>query len=296
MLRGVFPIVATPFTQAGDVDEQALRRVVRFCIDCGVHGLVWPAVASEFYTLTDEERVTYLKSVVAETAGRLPIIVGVSAPSKESAAIFARSAAESGAAAVMALPPFVVKDDLQGAIQYYQTISRAAEGLPIILQNADAPLGQGFSSALIARLVDAVPGLAYVKEETARSGYALTRTLRETGDRLQGVFGGAGGRYLIEEYLRGACGAMPACEFSDVFVTLWEHLEQERLDEARSLFERLLPLLMMQAPLRMAFTKEVLRRRGVIESTLVRVSGGVAPDDVDLQEIGALMERLAQRT
>ena len=76
-LRGIFPIVAPPFTSAGAVDEAALRGVVAFCLDCGVYGLVWPAVASEFYALSEVERRSGTRVVLEAAAGKVPVVVGV---------------------------------------------------------------------------------------------------------------------------------------------------------------------------------------------------------------------------
>ena len=56
--RGIFTIPTTPFDDKGEIDTESFRRVVDFCIDCGAHGLVYPVNASEFSTLTDEERRT----------------------------------------------------------------------------------------------------------------------------------------------------------------------------------------------------------------------------------------------
>ena len=99
---------------------------------------------------------------------------------------------------------------------------------------------------------------------------------------------------LIEEHRRGACGAMPACEYADLFVTIWDALEAGQIDAARDVFERVLPLLTMQASLRMAFTKAVLKRRGVIDSDRVRISGGLDLDEIDHAEIEALSARIAR--
>ena len=59
--------------------------------------------------------------------------------------------------------------------------------------------------------------------------------------------GGVAGRYLIDEYRRGACGTMPACEATDVHVQVWEALEAGDERRARDLFNRLLPLLNFEA-------------------------------------------------
>lgn len=291
-LRGIFPIVATPFTEAGALDEDALRRVVAFCLDCGVHGLVWPAVASEFYCLSDAERRRGVRLMLDAVDGRVPVVVGVSASHWQLAAELAEDAVSAGASALMAVPPYVVKDTLPGVRRYYEAICRAARGRGVILQNAPPPLGQAFSPSVVTSLVRGVPGITYVKEENLPSGHAVSVILADAPPGLEGVFGGGGGRQLIEEHRRGVCGAMPACEYADVFVTLWEALEAGRTGEARDRFERLLPLLMIEGVLRMAFTKEVLRRRGVIGCARVRVSGGLELDETDHAELDALSERI----
>ena len=72
--RGVFPIVVTPFTKSYELDEKGLRSLVGFCLRAGVQGVVGPANASEFSTLSDDERKRWLEIVVAETGGQVPVI------------------------------------------------------------------------------------------------------------------------------------------------------------------------------------------------------------------------------
>ena len=292
-LRGILPIVATPFANQGELDESALARVVDFCLDCGAHGLVWPAVASEFYALSEEERRRGVRVVLEAAGGRVPVVAGVAASSSRVAAALTEDAITAGATAVMALPPYVVKESSSGLRRYFRSICEAAQGQDIILQNAPPPLGQGFSPQVAVALVEEIPGITYLKEETLTSGHALSSILERPPALLQGVFGGGGGRAIIEEYHRGACGAMPACEYTDIFVTLWDSLQDGRIDQARALFERVLPLLSMQAVLRLAFTKAVLARRGVIECQMVRISGGLDLDETDRLELEALSIRIA---
>ena len=54
--RGVFTIPSTPFTEKDEVDEDGLRSIIDFCVECGAHGIVTPVNASEFSFLTDAER------------------------------------------------------------------------------------------------------------------------------------------------------------------------------------------------------------------------------------------------
>src|SRR5436190_6116831 len=117
--RGVFTIPCTPFTERGALDEASLQREVEFCIQCGAHGLVAPVNASEFTSLSDDERKRVVEIVVKATAGRAPVVAGVSAVSAEVAALFARHAADSGADALIAIPPYVRKAAPEEIFAYY---------------------------------------------------------------------------------------------------------------------------------------------------------------------------------
>jgi dihydrodipicolinate synthase/N-acetylneuraminate lyase len=55
-LRGIFIILATPYTENKAMDYEDLAAEVDFMDRCGVHGMVWPQMASEYTRLTREER------------------------------------------------------------------------------------------------------------------------------------------------------------------------------------------------------------------------------------------------
>jgi 4-hydroxy-tetrahydrodipicolinate synthase len=96
--------------------------------------------------------------------------------------------------------------------------------------------------------------------------------------------GGGGARYIIDEYNRGACGAMPAVEITDIHVALDRAFRAGDAGKARELYLRSLPLLVIQANFRMAFSKYVLTLRGVLDNHRTRAKGP-AMDAKDLAEI-----------
>ena len=287
-LSGVFPIVATPFRPDRSPDAGDLARIVDFIVDSGADGLVFPGVASEVETLEPGERRTLVQAVADALRGRAPLVIGVSAASAADAATFAAQARDVGAVAVMAVAPPSMRDDARAQVDYYRRI--AAEQLTIILQNAPAPAGCGFAPERIAGIVAEVDGIRYVKEETLPCGQRITRLLALLPS-LAGVFGGAGGRYITDELARGACGTMPACELTDLHARQFAAHRAGDAREVRRLYNRMLPLLNFQAVFRMAMTKEVLRRRGIITSTHVRAAGP-ALDAGDLRELDAMLDEL----
>jgi 4-hydroxy-tetrahydrodipicolinate synthase len=289
-LAGVYPILATPFRADAKVDEPDLRRLVDFIVAAGVDGLVFPGVASEYELLERAERLQLVEVVGAQVAARVPLVIGVSAADAGTAAGLAAHAKRIGAAAVMAVVPTTFKGNAAAIADYYAQVARA--GVPVILQNAPPPAGCALSPAEVLDLVRSVEGIRYVKEESLPCGQRITQLLAAHAPRLHGVFGGAGGRYLTDELARGACGTMPACELVDLHIRQFARHRAGDAAGVRYLFNRMLPLLNFQAVFRMAMTKEVLRRRGVITATHVRAAGPVL-DAGDQRELDALLADVA---
>jgi len=289
-LEGVYPIVATPFRPDGAPDLADLARLVDWIVRAGVDGIVFPGVASEFETLKPDERRVLVEAVAKANAGRVPFVVGVSSADAATSEALAKHATSVGAAAVMAMLPPALKDAPDAQVDYYRRI--AATGVAIILQNAPPPAGCGLAPERVAEIVAAVPGVAYVKEETLPCGQRITKLAALAPKGLRGIFGGAGGRYITDELARGACGTMPACELVDLHVKQFALHRAGDAKGVRRLFDRMLPLLNFQAVFRMAMTKEVLRRRGVIHATHVRAAGPRL-DDGDMRELDAMLAEIA---
>jgi 4-hydroxy-tetrahydrodipicolinate synthase len=104
--------------------------------------------------------------------------------------------------------------------------------------------------------------------------------------------GGMAGRFLLEEFRRGACGTMPACEVADAHVRVWQALEGGDQAEARRLHTLLLPLLNFEAMYSFTVYKEVLLRRGVIASARTRVPGAGVLDAENRRELDLLLRGL----
>jgi dihydrodipicolinate synthase/N-acetylneuraminate lyase len=290
-LSGVLPILPAIFADSGAIDEAGTRRVVEYIVAAGARGIVFPGLASEYETLTREERLHMTRLIGGWIGARVPFIVGASAAATDDAIAFASAGAAAGAAAAMILTPKIFANDLAGMRDFYRDV-HSGSGLDIMLQNAPAPMGIGLSLEKVADLARSVDGVRYVKEEAPPSGQRITQLTELAGDSLLAVFGGAGARYVIDELSRGAKGTMPACEITELHVAMVDRFQRRDEAGARDLFERTLPLLNMQAIFRWRLTKAVLQRRGIIESAFVRAPGPEL-DRYDRAELDALLARLA---
>jgi 4-hydroxy-tetrahydrodipicolinate synthase len=289
-LRGCFPVLCTPFRADASVDPADFDNVVDFCLSVGVAGVVFPGVASEVDTLSDEEREALVARLGARLAGRVPFIVGASAGTADEVARHIANGARAGAAAAMVMAPAALGRDIGEQRAFFRRASGDA-ALPVMLQNAPSPVGAGLPPEDVAAIA-ALPGIDYVKEETMPCGQNLTRITEAAGADILGVFGGAGGRYITDELARGSLGTLPASELADLHVRLVRAWASGDRAEARRLFMVTMPLLNFQAVFRMDMTKEVLRRRGVITATHLR-GAGPRMDAGDRAELAALLDQIA---
>lgn len=289
-ISGVFPVLPTIFAEDGSIDREGLGAVIDYVVASGADGLVFPGLASEYDMLSLDEREEMIGFVGSHVAGRIAFVVGASSDSVADSARLAAAGARAGAVAAMVMTPRAIGADPAALGAFYSALGEQA-GVRIMLQNAPAPMGLGLSAAAVADVVRASTAIAWVKEENMPCGQRITALLKAGVPHLRGVFGGAGGRYIVDELGRGAIGSMPAAETPEVHVALMRaHLAGDS-GTVRRLYEAMLPILMIQAVFRWRLTKEVLRRRSLIASAFTRASGP-AFDDGDERELSVILDRL----
>lgn len=289
--KGIFAILVTPFHDDLSIDWETLEHEVDFCLECGVHGLVGPAIASEFYTLSDSERKLYVENVAKWTDKKVPFVAGVSGVSGHHSAELARAAQHAGADALMAMPPYIVPGSAENTFAYYEAITKASQ-LPLIVQNAPAPFSSPLGTAQLNDLLKRFPTIQVIKEETSPNPQKLGQLYQTAGPRLRGIFGGLGGIYLFNELSRGGSGTMPACQFADVMVDIFSLYREGQMQEARERFMAAQPALVMEGLYKMTFMKECLKRRGVFQNTLTRTPEPLL-DKHDQAELDSIWARLS---
>ena len=267
---GVFPVLCTPFDAEGAVDVDAQRRVVSFAVAAGAHGLVCFGLGAEVNKLTPEERRLLTDAIVDETAGRVPVLIGVGAEAIHTAVALARSAQEAGADGIVVPPPFTAGVQGDDLVDYFLSVAGAVD-LPVMLQDASVYLGSALSPGLVRRLAEERPNIAYVKIEAGPDETA--RWVEDVGDRVR-VFTGDAGVHLLPCLRAGAVGNIPAVEVVDRLVAAYEAAQQGEGARADELYTPLLPYLVFALDGGIdhcnAATKAMLVRRGVLENAALR--------------------------
>ncbi|NJN81517.1 MAG: dihydrodipicolinate synthase family protein [Caldilineaceae bacterium] len=284
-MKGLFGLLPTPYTEDLEIHTKDLRAVANFCCESKQHGIVWPVMVGEFYFLGEEERIRNLDAVLEEINGRLPLMFGCSGVSLPQVLLFARAAQRAGADAIIAMAP--ARTDANTAMEMFRRMADHFDG-PIVLQNAGmyAPL----TGEQIAKLLDEVPQIEYIKEERPPGPKHIGEVYDQVGDRVKTIFGGAAGKFMLDEFSRGANGCMPACELADLLTKVTELWWDGQQEAARDLHRRLLPLINLETH---PFMRYILKRRGVFSNTIERAPAGVnALNAADKREISILLKAI----
>jgi len=270
-LRGMYPILATPFHNDESIDYGSLKRLIDYLIGEGVDGMVIGANASEGHLLSESEKKSVAETVIRHTDGRVPVVVSVTHFGAGTAAENARWAQSAGASAVLTLPPFFGrwKSNTTLIRDYLLRISDAVD-IPLMLQ--DHPLTDiNIPVPDLCRLIEDVPGLDYIKLEADGSAVKLRQVLDSAPVGFRGIFTGLAGVRLFWELEAGAVGCMPACVPAKPLAEIIHLFREGRKDESFALFQKWLPFLDFLLLFgRRDLVKEYLVRKGVISSPRLR--------------------------
>jgi len=280
-LEGVYSVLPTAFTSAGDLDDDSLRRVIDIFIHAGVNGVTALGVTGEVARLDDSERRRVLEVVTSHVNGRIGVVAGTTADGTRTCISHSKHARDLGATAVMVSPPRMPKLNSDAVVRHYHALAEAVD-IEIVVQDYPPISGYAMEPSLLARIARDIPRARTIKLEDPPTPFKTSRILGEvaksSGEPMDvRIFGGLGGVFLLEELLAGATGAMTGFAFPEVLVQIVGLFRSGRVDEAAEAFYRAVPLLRFefQEGIGMAIRKEVLHRRGALASPATRAPGPV---------------------
>jgi len=284
-MRGIIPSLNTPFDAEGQVDEPAIRRLVEATIAAGCQGALAIAVAGEQASLALPEK-DRIARIVAETANqRIKIIISVTSDDRRESRQLSAIARAAGADGICCQAP----GDLAGPAltDYFLPIADAGPGL-LMVQDLDWS-GGGLGLDDIARLYEELDQFRCLKIETAPAGPKYTKVLDMTGGRLH-VSGGWAVSQMIDALDRNVHAFMPTA-MDPVYVAIDRAHRSGMRDQARALFERLLPVLAFanqHIDVSIRFFKMLRRAQGLFATDLCR-DGVMALDPLQSAEAERLV-------
>lgn len=292
-IRGMIPIIPTPFLEDGSIDRDGLAALCEFAVAKQVAALCLPAFASEFYKLSERERLEVVRLAVKAVDGRIPVIGQSNHGSARVAAELARANQDAGASVISVALPRAFAYTPEDHLEFARTVGRAVE-VPLLVQDWN-PAGPTIDAAFCARLREACPNFRYVKLEEPQMGAKVRAIRAACGDEVR-VLEGWGGLYVLELIPAGIGGVMPGLAVIDVLQRVWDLATAGRATEAYEVFAGVHPWL--------AFTlrsleshnyleKDLLVRRGVLRASCVR-QPTITVDEESRAYASFLMDRVME--
>lgn len=162
-LKGIISALPTPFNNEQQIDTESLKKLVRFNIEQGMHGLYVGGSTGEAFLQDVTEREKVLETVAEEAGGKLTLIAHVGAISTRDSQLLARAAVKYGFDAISAVTPFYYPFSFEEHYAHYQAIINEADGLPMVVYNIPALSGVKLSLDQINTLVR-LPGVQALKQ------------------------------------------------------------------------------------------------------------------------------------
>lgn len=293
---GVFVIAVTPFHPDGRIDMESCDRMVDFYLNTGATGLTVLGMMGEAPKLTVEESRDIVARILLRVKGRVPVVVGVSAPGFAQIEVLTKMVMDMGAAGVMVAPPGNLRTDDQ-IVTYYTQVAELIGDVPFVLQDFPLATGVQMSSKVIAKIVNDLPTCVCLKHEDW-PGLEKITFLRRDGvlNKRISILCGNGGLFLPEEMARGADGAMTGFAYPEMMVSVVEHYAKGEIERGQDIFNAYLPLARFeqQPGMGLSIRKYTLAKREIITHDTLRRPGGVLSEQ-SRAEVDALILRQEKR-
>lgn len=291
-LFGVVPIVPTPFTENEEIDESALRNLIDFAIAGGIKAVCLPAYASEFYKLTDEEKLQVVRVAVEHAAGRIKIVAQSNHPSLKVAIRLAQANVAAGADVVSLAVPRIFSLPESSLKQYLSEFLQSIPNTPVLIQDFN-PGGASISVEFIKELMDENPNFKYLKLEEPLCAPKFESIIKATKGKV-GLFEGWGGLYMLELVPIGIQGVMPGLAVADILQRVFDLRRNGEDGKAFDLFEKVMPQIFFSLQNMELFhyaEKELLIARGVLSNSIARKAAYI-PDASSVSYIKELNQRV----
>ncbi len=270
MERGVYSVVQTPLDENDNIDQAIFKREIDWLIECGVKGLVL-AMVSEVMRFSADERRLQWQSALKIINKRVPLIVSVGAESTAIAISLAKSAQADGATALMATPPAIFPATSDEIYTYYSEIIEAVK-IPLIVQDASNYMGQPLDLDLYGNLIEKYGTERVQFKPEAKPVKERAAALQEIAHGQARIFEGQSGIDLLDTHPLGLVGTMPGGEIPWAIIKLWNALESNDLELAKSIHNLVSQLVAFQQNIDgyVAVEKYLLVKQGIFESVRQR--------------------------
>ncbi|MCC5013966.1 MULTISPECIES: 4-hydroxy-tetrahydrodipicolinate synthase [unclassified Legionella] len=165
MFRGSIVALVTPMSE-DKVDVERLRELVEFHISAGTHAIVAAGTTGESGTLSHQEKLLVIKTVVDQVRERIPVIAGTAMNATRDCIELTEMAMEYGVHAALIMTPAYIKPTQEGLYQHYSHIANSV-AIPIILYNVPSRTACDLLPETVVRLAK-ISNIVGIKEATGQ--------------------------------------------------------------------------------------------------------------------------------
>ena len=293
---GVYSIPVTPFNEDKTIDFKSLEKCLEFLVTNGSDGIVLPVNVSEASKLSDSEKDAILQRACDVIGDEVPLIAGVSCSSTEHVLERAQKSEGYVIKAIMCMPPMNYSSENE-FFDFYATLSDKIS-MDIWVQNNKPPACPSIPQTILARIINEIDRVDFLKEESANSGHMHSVMHDLCGANLRSIMGGSGGRFIIDEYRRGSNGIMPSGHMVEAHRILWDQLELSEPDQvnenAIETWNQMLESLTFEFQFSVTAYKYFFWKRGIIRTNITREPAKDL-DKFDQVEADRILKRLSDR-
>ncbi|MGB3145418.1 MAG: 4-hydroxy-tetrahydrodipicolinate synthase [Maribacter sp.] len=171
-LQGAGVALITPFTDAGEVDVEALKKVVAHNLDSDIDYLVVMGTTAESVTLSKSEKQLVIETVIAANNGSVPLVIGIGGNNTRALVEELQTMDLSAFCAILSVSPYYNRPTQEGIFQHFKALSQASP-LPIILYNVPGRTGSNMLPETVVRLAKGFKNIVAVKEASGNMSQIL---------------------------------------------------------------------------------------------------------------------------
>jgi 4-hydroxy-tetrahydrodipicolinate synthase len=179
-MKGLGTALITPFLANGEVDYNALGKLVEYQISGGTDYLVLLGTTSEVPTLTVAEQDAIIDYVIKKVAGRIPLVMGIGGNCTK--AVVERinnvkDTLKAHFAGILSVVPYYNRPQQEGLYQHFCAVAQTSP-VPVILYNVPKRTGVNMLPETTRRIYDACPDKIVGIKEACNSVEQFAETVR----------------------------------------------------------------------------------------------------------------------